>query len=196
MFRQGSPTDGTSTDTDGDDHDVSATDPDMDPEFLAALPDDIRREVLDEHRRKRLAKTSSLQISARRKQQPQKPVQQGPIERLLKLPPRPPKPTFTGRKLTTLPELREAISEWSREFREEGPYKEDTNALCAYLHKVIVDERDMNKAVTAVKWLAWTVEEELVEEKDAKAEWADALNDVKTSVQKSVHERGLGMVKL
>jgi DNA repair protein REV1 len=196
ISRQASPTDDATTDTDGDEQGAAALDPDMDPDFLAALPEDIRREVLDEQRQKRLAKTSGLKVAARKKQQPQKQVTNGPIERLLKLPPRPPKPSFTGRKLTTLPELRDAISEWGHEFRAEGPYKEDLDALCTYLHNVITEEGDMNKAATAVRWLTWVVEEELVEEKDARAQWTDALDHVNSSVQKSVKERGLGKVKL
>ena len=198
MSRQGSPVDGTTTDTDGDESAVpEGIAPDMDEDFLAALPEDIRQEVLDEQRRKRLAKTSGLQVSARRKQKPlPKEVTHGPIERLLKLPPRPPKPSFTGRKLTTLPDLREAISDWAKEFREEGPYREDVDALCTYIAKVIKKEGDMNKAVAAVKWLIWVVEEELVEAGDAKEKWKESLTVVREAVRQSVKERGLGVVKL
>jgi DNA repair protein REV1 len=197
LARQGSH-DGTTTDTEGEQSETgTSAAEEMDPEFLAALPEDIRREVLDEQRRKRLEKTSKLTVAAnaRKKIYSRAQANQGPIERLLKLPPRPPKPTFTGRKFTTLPELREAISEWCREFREEGPYQEDTDALGTYLHKVIVEEGDMNKAVTAVKWLTWIVEEELVEEGDAQEKWIDALAIIKKGVQVSVKERGLGKVK-
>ena len=197
MSRQGSPADGTTTDTEGDEPAAPVGDaPDMDEDFLAALPEDIRREVLEEQRRKRLAKTSGLQVSARRKQkQAEKQVTHGPIERLLKLPPRPPKPSFTGRKITTLPELRDALSDWAKEFRREGPYREDTDALCTYIGKVIAEEGNMNKAVAAVKWLTWVVEEELVEEGDAREKWKEALVVVRDAVQKSVKERGLGSVK-
>jgi DNA repair protein REV1 len=197
MSRQGSPADGTTTDTDGDDAGSSAAvEAGMDAEFLAALPEDIRREVLDEQRRKRLAKTAGIQVSARRKQTAAKVTTHGPIERLLKLPPRPPKPSFTGRKLTSLPELREAISEWAQEFRGEGPYREDTEALCKYIGRVVGEEGDMAKAVGAVKWLGWVVEEELCEEGDAREKWAEALQMVKEDVQRAVKERGLGGVKL
>ncbi|KIW05520.1 uncharacterized protein PV09_03401 [Verruconis gallopava] len=191
--RQGSP-EATTTDTDGDEA-MAPEGSGMDPDFLAALPEDIRREVLDEQRRKRLAETSGIQIATRRKL-PSKQVAHEPIEHLLKLPPRPPKPSFTGRKLTMLPQLREAISEWAREFREEGPYKEDVNALCTYMHRVITEEGDMSKVVGAVKWLSWVVQEELVEERDACSKWEAALRDVKSFVQKSVQQRGLGRLHL
>lgn len=199
LARQGS-YDGTTTDTDGEQSEAGpsgAGNGEMDPDFLAALPEDIRREVLDEQRRARLEKTSKLTVvsNARKKAQARQQKNQGPIERLIKLPPRPPKPTFTGRNLNTIPELREAISEWVLEFRDEGPYKEDTDALATYLRSVIADEGDMNKAMTAVKWLAWVVEEELGEEGDAMEEWVKALVFIKDGVQKSVKERGLGMVR-
>jgi hypothetical protein len=65
-----------------------------------------------------------------------------------------------------------------------------------YLHKVITEEGDMNKAATAVKWLTWLVEEEMVEDTDRRVEWAQTLDAVRSSVQSSIKERGLGKLKL
>jgi DNA repair protein REV1 len=53
--------------------------------------------------------------------------------------------------------LREAISAWYGEFVDDGPYGEDVDALVKYLKRVVLEERDLNKAVAVVKWLGWVV---------------------------------------
>ncbi|KZF22377.1 DNA repair protein [Xylona heveae TC161] len=161
------------------------------PDFLAALPPDIRAELLAEQRRKHLLARSHLQlpnpfgtrtrgsrgkrgsslaaaasggflsraglgaggtVTTRRQQQQQ---QQQNQPRQLHLPPRPPKPTFTTRRLTALPDLRDAVSAWYAEFADEPPYEEDVAALVKYLKRVVTEERDMHKAVAVADWLAW-----------------------------------------
>jgi hypothetical protein len=54
----------------------------------------------------------------------------------------------------------------------------------------------MNKAVTAFKWLAWVVEEKLVEEMDARVKWRESLGLVRAALLRAVKERGLGVLKL
>jgi DNA repair protein REV1 len=64
---------------------------------------------------------------------------------------------------------------------------------------VVVEERDLQKAVSAVKWMGWVLEEERGEEEGSTAgdgAWAEALGMVKESVQSAVGERGLGRVGL
>jgi DNA repair protein REV1 len=180
------------TDTDNDDNGKkkdNADDPD--PEFLAALPEDIRREVIAEQRRIRLQKTASLQVHTKQKApklQPKAPP------RVLKFPAKPPRPTFTTRKLSSLPELREAISEWVGEFKDDGPYSEDTGALGRYLVRVVTDEGDMDKAVAAVKWFGWVVEEDIGD--GERRLWKSALDAVKIAVRDAVKGRGLGEIDL
>ncbi|TLD35149.1 Allantoinase [Venturia nashicola] len=188
----------TATDTDADDTRPKPLMPskdDLDPEFLAALPKELRLEILDQHRRERLQKASGLQITENRRRRNQ-PVTNPPphAQRVFKLPARAPRPTFTTRKISALPELRDAIEQWALEFRDEGPYREDTDALGTYLRRVVVDEGDIAKAVDAVKWLGWLVEEELVEEGDARGGWERAVEVVREVVRDAVKIRGLGKV--
>ncbi|KAF2436116.1 DNA repair protein [Tothia fuscella] len=175
--------DGLVTDTD-----TEADEPD--PEFLAALPEDIRREVVLEQRRVRLQKSAGLQVQQRKKKGPLPRGKEPP--RVIKLEARPPRPTFTARKLSKLPELRDAISEWVTEFKDDGPYEEDTVALGRYLGRVVSEEGDMNKAVQAVKWLIWVLEEDVDE--DAKGKWKEPLEVVKDAVRTAVKGRGLGAI--
>ncbi|KAH0562211.1 hypothetical protein GP486_003088 [Trichoglossum hirsutum] len=174
---------------------------DVDPEFLAALPDDIRRELLEESRRERL-KRHALGLDTysipHRSMTPSPP----PEERRIRLPPRPPKPTFTAQKLSTLPELKKAISAWHEEFRDEGPYEEDVEALNKYLRRVACEERDMAKAVTLVRWLGWIVDEAQGDGNDdheksspaGKDAWKRALESIQQAIQSAVKDRGLGEV--
>jgi DNA repair protein REV1 len=119
--------------------DVDSED-DLDPEFLSALPDDMRAELIAEHAlRQKLPKgrVGELSLAAPRKR---KPIPLEPIgQRKLKLPPREPRPSFTTQGLSTLPELRETLSAWFEEFRQEGPHPDDVAAMERYLKRVVLD---------------------------------------------------------
>ncbi|MCJ1254266.1 deoxycytidyl transferase [Lignoscripta atroalba] len=162
-------------------------------EFLDALPEDIRREVLAQQRRDRLKKKGGIDITAKKKSHRPAPANQPPSgQRRLRLLPRPAKPTFTSRKLSVLPDLRDAVSAWFEEFKDEGPYDDDVNSLVAYLTRVVVEERDMAKSVAVVRWLAWVVDQGGGAE--GKRAWAPALQRVEDGVQKAVGDRSLGKV--
>lgn len=169
-------------------------DDEVSAEFLAALPEDIRSEVLDQQRRDRLKKRGGLDLAANhsKKRVIRKEKQPPTGQRRLQLPGRPPKPTFTARKLSTLPELRDAMSSWVEEFQGEAPFAEDVDALGNYLRKVIHEERDMSKAVAVVKWLKWLVQE--TQESGQPSVWQSAIARIEEGVQQAVEKRGLGRV--
>ncbi|KAL8715677.1 MAG: hypothetical protein Q9225_006323 [Loekoesia sp. 1 TL-2023] len=172
------------------------TDDEVSPEFLAALPEDIRREVLDQQRRDRLKRRGGIDLAANhpnkkrliRKDQKQPPAGQ----RRLQLPAKPPKPTFTAQKLSALPDLREAMRSWVEEFRDEEPFREDVDALVGYLKRVVMEERDMGKAVAVVRWVKWLVGELGGEGKESV--WDGAVRRIEEGVQEAVKDRGLGRV--
>lgn len=172
---------------------------DIPDDFLSALPDDIRREVLAQARRDRLQKKSGIDFTSNKKKRPPNSKGHQPTgQRTLTLPPRPPKPTFTAQKFTRLPELREALSSWFEEFRDEGPYAEDVDALVRYLEKVVGEEGDMEKAVSVGRWLGWVVDEGMGDgsgKVEGDRVWREALGRVQEGVQRAVEERGLGRVE-
>lgn len=172
--------------TNTDDSNLAGESEEVSAEFLSALPEDIRREVLAQQRRDRLKRRGGIDIAAKKKQR-QAPDQPVPGQRRLQLPPRPAKPTFTANKLSALPDLREAASAWFEEFKDEGPYDEDVDALVLYLRRVILEEKDMAKAVGVVRWLRW-----VVDQGGGEGVWKVALERVEEGVQDSVVERGLG----
>jgi DNA repair protein REV1 len=69
--------------------------------------------------------------------------------------------------------------------------------LVRYLRDVVVEERDLGKAVGAVKWMGWVVEEDTDGGSSSSAgAWIEALEKVKKGVRAAVEERGLGSVDL
>jgi len=164
----------------------------LDPEFLSALPEDMRAEVIAEHKRKRLAK-SGVRVGFNKKRRPYEPPRVG--QRRLRLPAREPKPTFTTQNLTTLKELRETVGKWFREFKDDGPHPDDVGAMERYLRRVVVDEKDLAKAEGLVKWIAWLVDDNDDENEGARL-WRSALESIKEKVQSAVKERGLGRLEL
>ena len=169
-------------------------------DFLSALPPEIRSEVLAQARRDRLQKRGGIDLSASKKI---KKAQAAPTanagQRKIQLIPRPAKPTFTARKCSNLPELREAIEDWFHEFATDGPYEEDVDALIEYLRKVIQEEQDMAKAVAVGKWLAWTIDAAgAVNERQENAKgierWKSSLSKVQEGIQRAVKARGLGRI--
>lgn len=164
--------------------------------FLAALPEDMREEVLEQQKRDRLRAKSGLSFGTTKRKA--KPVDTPAVikgQQTLPLPPQPTKPTFTSRKLSTLAELREAMTAWVQEFSddgEEGPYGEDVAALATYLSRVVSDEGDMEKAVSIVKWLQQVVDMQDFEEDGViRAAWIHASRTLQNSVQEAVKRRGL-----
>ncbi|KAF2195663.1 DNA repair protein [Zopfia rhizophila CBS 207.26] len=164
----------------------------LDPEFLAALPEDLRREVVEEHKRKKL---QAMRLEVAKKKAAAPPPPQPPRKPPKVKVPRPTKPTFTLQRLHEMPDLRSAIKDWFREFIEDGPYPEDIGALVKYLKKVILEEKDLGKAAGVVKWMEWIVDNADDEETKLEREkWMEAVEKVKGGIQEAVKERGLGAV--
>ena len=164
----------------------------LDADFLAALPDDMRKELIEEHKRKKL-QASRLAIS-RKNKVPTVTAQLPKRPQTIRIP-RPPKPTFTTQRLSAENDLRGAIKQWVVEFADEGPYDEDVGALINYLGKVVAEERDLAKAVNVVKWAAW-VAEDLGDDGAAVdgSKWEMAIERMKEGVKGRAKERGLGAV--
>lgn len=156
-------------------------------EFLAALPEDIREEILDQQRRERLKRKGGLEMGASKKRPKIQSVQP---QRFIEIPARAPRPEFTSRKLTSLSELRAAITEWCEDCKYEEPNLQDVETLCNYLRRVALEERDLSKVVGTVKWLLWMVQQD---DRSANA-WQKATTMAKNAVQASVKARGLGPV--
>ena len=174
--------------------DADAVD-ELDPEFLAELPEDVRQEVIADHRRQRLAQKSRLNIQAPRRGAPLSNEDALPYgQTRLQFPAKPPRIRFTSSALTSTSEVKDMLNVWHKETQDEGPHRADVEVLEKYLTKVIAEERDMDKARTLVAWLRWIVEEG--REGIGKEGWMEALEAVKAAVQEAMKSRGLGPMDL
>ncbi len=182
--------------------------PDLDPEFLAELPEDVRREVVeDHHRRSRLLAQQShaggggagLGFSAparrggggvRGDDADAGGTARGGGQTRLAFPARPPKVVFTQSGLTSLADVKDMVAVWHGATQEEGPHRADVEVFARYVARVVGEERDMEKARVLVKWLGWVVEEGV--EGGGKDSWREAVGVVEAAVQGAMRERGLG----
>lgn len=165
--------------------------------FLDELPEEIRAEVIAEQKRSRIAKAGLKLGAARRKTRTVADLTPWG-KRTVQLPPRDPIPTFTSRKLSTLAELRDAMSAWVKEFSEadeEGPFEEDVAALATYLGRVVTDESNMQKAVSVVDWVCYLVADCDFLPGLLRDGWEKAITQLKVGVQTAVQRRGLPPVQ-
>lgn len=174
-------------------------------DFLAALPEDIRQEILDEQRRSSLVQQPLPEpaiVDSGPDTEPETSTSIiAPEEKRLPLPPLPERPVFTSLRLSQLPDLRGAVGEWHSAFASHGPYSEDVKVLCDYLGRVIVDEKDIEKAVAVVRWLMWLVGEDNVgrgpmDNQTPRSEqglvtWMEAIEIFHTCVNTALEVRGL-----
>ncbi|KAH9909350.1 impB/mucB/samB family protein [Xylariomycetidae sp. FL2044] len=178
----------------------------LDPEFLAELPEDMRKEVIADHRRRKAQRSGlNLKIGHRRNHADAAEGNEGAVlaggQTRLQFPPRPLKIAFTSGGLTSLSEIRDMINVWHRETRDGGPHRRDVEMLERYLVRVVVDEKDMDKALKLVRWLDYVVDEDEGEgegeggdetEGQGRQAWRDVVQSIKLEVQNAVQARGLG----
>ncbi|KAI2640762.1 impB/mucB/samB family protein [Hypomontagnella submonticulosa] len=174
---------------------------DLDPAFLAELPEEVRREVIADHRRQR-AQRAGLDLSLLKSGQgknEQSDVLPGGQTRL-QFGPKPAKVGFAATGLSGLSEIRDMLSVWHRETVDEGPHRRDAEMLSQYLVRVVREERDMDKVQKLVRWLQYLVEDNDYSndsgdadqtKKRGKEAWGDVLRHVKQEVQIAIQQRGL-----
>lgn len=168
----------------------------LDPSFLAELPEDVRKEIVADHRQRKAQRSGlglNIQAAGRRGAagRSREPASGGQTK--IFFPTRPPKVAFTATSLTTVQEVKDMLSAWHRETRDDGPHEADVDVFRKYLARVVTEEMDMDKARKLVKWLDWVVQEEDGHPQDHRGSngWRDALAGVKTAVQEALAERGL-----
>ncbi|KAJ5832919.1 hypothetical protein N7474_001230 [Penicillium riverlandense] len=171
--------------------------PEVSAEFLAALPEDIRQEVLEEQKRARM-----FQRPVRKPPpQVQAPAIAPPtIEKRVSLEPLQPRPVFTSQRLSTLPDLRNAVGSWFAAFADDGPFSDDVSSLSTYLHRVTREEKDLDKAVSVVRWLVWLVGDHNRSQGSRRVgahpspetmTWSEAIAMMQQTIQTAVEERDM-----
>ncbi|KOS16621.1 DNA repair protein rev1 [Escovopsis weberi] len=183
----------------GGDNDVE----ELDPDFLAELPEDVRKELIADHRQRKVARQSRLEIpttaaaagaQARRQRADSEDGLLPGGQRRIQFPVLPPKISFAG--VASTQEIKETLGEWHSETSRAGPHRRDAEVFEKFLVKVIKDERDLNKAATLVRWLDVLVEQGGRKEGRGWRAWNDALREIKDVVQTAVRERGLAPMNI
>ncbi|KAI1431512.1 impB/mucB/samB family protein [Xylaria sp. CBS 124048] len=169
----------------------------LDQEFLAELPEDVREEIILDHRRRKAQRSGlDLRFNPKRNQGGEGDSGGGGGggggQTKIQFPPRPPKISFTNGGPTLLPEIRDMLSVWHRETSDEGPHQKDVEVFGKYLSRVVLEERDMDKAQKLVKWLDFLNDENESESHVGKKAWRAVVMDIKVNVQDAVRSRGLG----
>lgn len=164
----------------------------LDPDFLVELPEDVRREVIADHRRRVLALQSGLEIPFA-KGHPEANLLPGG-QKMIQFPVLPPIISFSG-SITSPAEIKDMVDAWYSQTKKAGPHKRDVDVLEKYLVKVIKEERDLNKAVTLIKWLSVVVGQDTVDSRGRRA-WKLAVNGIKAAMQAAVEERGLAPLRI
>ncbi|KAL7789433.1 hypothetical protein V8C37DRAFT_386507 [Trichoderma ceciliae] len=164
----------------------------LDPGFLAELPEDVRREVIADHRRRLLAMQSGLEMPIPKNHQEANLLAGG--QKMIRFPVLPPVISFSG-STTSSSEIKDMVDAWHSQTRKAGPHKRDVDVLERYLVKVIKEERDLNKAVALIKWLSVVIDQDGVKSRGRRA-WKLAVNGIKAAMQAAVEERGLAPLQI
>ncbi|OPB46802.1 REV1 deoxycytidyl transferase involved in DNA translesion synthesis [Trichoderma guizhouense] len=164
----------------------------LDPEFLAELPEDVRREVIADHRRRLLALQSGLEVPLQRNNQSGNPLPGG--QKMIQFPMLPPVISFSG-SITSTSEIKDMVDAWHAQTRKAGPHKRDVDVLERYLVKVIKEEMDLTKAVALIKWLGVVVDQDGADSRGRRA-WKLAVSGIKAAMQAAVEERGLAPLQI
>ncbi|UNI21065.1 deoxycytidyl transferase [Purpureocillium takamizusanense] len=166
----------------------------LDPEFLAELPEDVRKEVIDDHRRRRLAQRSGLNAPSRRPHGADAEAARRSGQRRIPFPAPPPKVAFASSGVTSTREIKDMLDAWHDETRSDGPHSGDIEVFEKYLARVVLEERDLEKVVMLMRWLALLVEQDGQPGRGLD-EWRRARTQLEEAVQAAVKQRGLAPLR-
>ncbi|KAH7163240.1 hypothetical protein B0J13DRAFT_615830 [Dactylonectria estremocensis] len=167
----------------------------LDPEFLAELPENVRKEVIADHRRRRLAQRSGLDAPVRKHQTPDPETFLADGQHQIQFAALPPKISFANSGVTSTQEIKDMLDAWHMETQKEGPHRRDVEVLEKFLVQVVQEERDLEKATKLVRWLDLVVEQN---ERGGRGQrsWRRSVQSVKDAVQAAVRQRGMAPLKL
>ncbi|KAJ6262600.1 DNA repair protein rev1 [Drechslerella dactyloides] len=169
----------------------------IDPTFLAELPPEIREEVIAQARadkRRAEAKAAALATAKKNLARPPPAAEQrassssgrpnGPQSR--RTVPIPVRNKSILQGSTTLHDVRNLMTNWHNAARTEGPHIDDVEDVVTWLRSVVRDDRDIDKAIGAVKWLGW-----VVGEADGHVEWEVAVEMCRDGIRDEAEKRGM-----
>lgn len=167
----------------------------LDPDFLTELPEDVRMEIIEHHKRQQMTRRTKLPAPVQRQPQNLEPRNALSGQRQILFPPPPPKISFDSSSVTSLPEIKDMLDAWHSETSKEGPHQGDVEVLNKYVRRVIQEERDIEKAVRIIKWLDLLVEQDGIAG-NGQGIWRVTMKDIKATAKEAVRQRGLPLLDL
>ncbi|KAF9775162.1 hypothetical protein IL306_006767 [Fusarium sp. DS 682] len=165
----------------------------LDPEFLAELPEDSRKEVIELHRKRQRARQTGAETPSRYSTPDSEELLPGGQCRI-QFAPVPRKISFSTSGVTSTREIKDMLDAWHSETRRFGPHRRDLEVLENFLVQVIQEERDLEKATKLVKWLDVLVEQDGRKGRGQKV-WRRSVEAIKVIVQGAVKQRGMAPLK-
>ncbi|KAF4455054.1 DNA repair protein REV1 [Fusarium austroafricanum] len=168
--------------------------PELDPEFLAELPEGMRKEAAEEHERRKRVKRTGLEAPQRKHNTPDPEglLPGGQCRIQFDVIPR--KISFANSGVTSTQEIKDMLDAWHADTRKLGPHRRDIEVLEQFLVKVIQEERDLEKATKLVKWLDVIVEQDGRKGRGQEI-WRRSVEGIKGIVQDVVKQRGMAPLK-
>ena len=168
---------------------------DLDPEFLAELPEEVRKELMADHRRRKIASHSGLDAPVRKQNTPDpEGLLPGGQRRIQFAAPRP-RITFANSDVSSTQQIKDMLDAWHSETRKDGPHRRDIDVLEKFVVRVVQEERNLEKATKIVKWLDIVVEQDGVDGKGRQI-WRRLVAGLKDAIQALVKERGMAPLNL
>lgn len=166
----------------------------LDPEFLAELPEDVRKEIVEDHKRRKRAQQTALEVPLRKHNSTDTDAVLPGGQLRIQFAAVPRKISFASSGVTSTQEIKDMLDAWHTETRKNGPHRGDIEVLEKFLERVVQEERDLEKATKLVKWLDVLVEQDGRKGRGQES-WRRSVEGIKVIVQQAVKQRGLAPLK-
>ncbi|KAM0230209.1 hypothetical protein ACHAPO_009392 [Fusarium lateritium] len=166
----------------------------LDSEFLAELPEDVRKEVVEDHKRRKKAQQTRLEAPLRKHNSTDTDAALPGGQLRIQFAPLPRKISFASSGVTATQEIKDMLDAWHTETRKNGPHRGDIEVLEKFLERVVQEERDLEKATKLVKWLDVLVEQDGRKGRGQEV-WRRSVEGIKVIVQQTVKQRGMAPLK-
>ncbi|WXC41393.1 hypothetical protein QX201_001199 [Fusarium graminearum] len=166
----------------------------LDSEFLAELPEDVRKEVIEDHKRRKKVQQTNLEAPLRKQNSIDTDVALPGGQLRIQFATLPRKISFASSGVTSTQEIKDMLDAWHSETRKNGPHRGDIEVLEKFLERVVQEERDLEKATKLVKWLDVLVEQDGRKGRGQET-WRRSVEGIKVVVQQAVKQRGMAPLK-
>ncbi|RGP76329.1 DNA repair rev1 [Fusarium sporotrichioides] len=166
----------------------------LDSEFLAELPEDVRKEVVEDHKRRKKAQQTRLEAPLRKHNSTDTDVALPGGQLRIQFAAVPRKISFASSGVTSTQEIKDMLDAWHTDTRGNGPHRGDIEVLEKFLERVVQEERDLEKATKLVKWLDVLVEQDGRKGRGQES-WRRSVEGIKVIVQQAVKQRGMAPLK-